>query len=293
MKFNWIHQHQHELQDIALACAVLEVSRSGYYAWLMRREAGPSPAAVRRAQLLEQIHQAHQHSRGLYGSPRVHAQLAADGVSVCCNTVAKLMRQANLRSRVARRFRPTTTDARHGHALARNLLERDFSADLPDRKWLVDITYLPTDEGFVYLASVLDACSRKIIGWSMATHLRAELCLDALSMALATRRPGQGLVHHSDRGVQYACDAYQRLLAERGIIASMSRTGDPYDNAMMESFHSTLKNELVYQQPTGRFASVAEARRLTFAYIETFYNRRRRHSSLNYLSPEAFEATLN
>jgi transposase InsO family protein len=289
VKFQWIHQHR-DNWPVQTMCDTLEASRSGYYDWIDRP---PSGQAKRREELLEQIRVEEERARGLYGSPRIHAALAARGIEVCVNTVARLMKQADIRSKRCRRFRPQTTDSRHHYQPAPNLLDQQFTADLPDQKWLCDITYVPSDEGTLYLASVLDVCSRKIVGWQIADHLGAELCLDALLMAIRTRNPQAELIHHSDRGVQYACDAYQQLLLENQITVSMSRSGNCYDNAMMESFHSSYKTELVHQQPGGRFAKKSEARSMTFEYIEVFYNRQRRHSAIGYLSPEQFEASLN
>jgi putative transposase len=292
VKFAWIDEHRRQW-EVARMCRVLEVARSGYYDWLERRS-DPGPCELRRQELLVQIRAEQELGRGVYGAPRIHAGLVARGVKVCRNTVAKLMKAAGVRSkRAAARFRVRTTDSRHDHPPAPNLLGRQFSAELPDRKWLCDITYVPTRQGTLYLAGVLDVCSRRIVGWSMSTSLAAELCLDALQMALQRRRPDEGLLHHSDRGVQYACEAYRQLLEARGITCSMSRSGDCYDNAMMESFHSTLKSELVHLQPDGRFESVEQARRMTFEFIEVFYNRQRRHSAIGYQSPEQFEAGLN
>jgi transposase InsO family protein len=240
--------------------------------------------------LIEQIQQAHEQSRRTYGSPRIAAELKSRDVPVCENTVAKLMKQAGIRVRPRRSFVPRTTDSAHDYPVAPNRLDRDFGASLPNRKWTCDITYVPTDEGWLYLAVVMDLFSRKIVGWSMQDHLRVELVGDALSMALANRKPAPGLLHHSDRGVQYASEDYQQLLVESGIQCSMSRRGDCYDNAVTESFFSGLKTELVNHQ---RYATRHEARLSLFDWIETFYNRRRLHSSLGYLSPEAFEARLN
>jgi putative transposase len=269
-------------------CQVLNVSRSGYYAWIDRP---PGERERRRAELIEQIRQAHAASGGTYGSPRTHAELVERNVEVCVNTVAKLMRRAGIRSVVHRRFRVRTTDSDHGLPVAPNRLDRQFAADLPDQKWCCDITYIPTREGFLYLAAVLDTCSRKIVGWSMAEHLRTGLCMDALDMALQSRRPaGSDLLHHSDRGVQYASADYRRLLQARGITVSMSRVGDCYDNAMMESFWGTLKTELVHHMD---YATREQARSSIFRYIACWYNRRRRHSAIGYKSPEQFEASLN
>jgi len=289
VRYRFIQEHRTEF-PVAKACAVLRVSRSGYYDWLSR----PASAAQRRrAELTERIRRAHQESRQLYGSPRVHAELKAQGVSVCRDTVARLMAKAGIRGRAHKRFVVRTTDSDHAHAAAANLLGRDFDqAKEPDRLWCADVTAIWTDQGWLYLAAVMDLCSRRIVGWAMADHVRAELCLDALAMALERRRPGPGLIHHSDRGVQYACDQYQALLATHGITCSMSRRGDCYDNAAMESFNSTFKRELVYQRKTP-YATHAQARAEIFEYIECWYNTRRRHSSLGYVSPVAFEASLN
>jgi transposase InsO family protein len=189
-----------------------------------------------------------------------------------------------------KKFVPTTTDSRHDRPIAANVLDRQFTAALPNQKWAVDITYIPTGEGWLYLAGVMDLCSRRIVGWSMADHMRTELVSDALSMALARRSPKKGLLHHSDRGVQYASDDYQQLLESKGMIPSMSRCGDCWDNAAMESFWATLKTELVNHE---EYATHDAARASIFEYIEVFYNRKRLHSSLGYVSPEAFEASLN
>jgi transposase InsO family protein len=200
------------------------------------------------------------------------------------------MKQAGIRSVMHRQFVARTTDSDHDLPVASNLLDRQFEARMPDQKWCCDITYVPTREGFLYLAAVMDVCSRKIIGWSMADHLRTELCLDALDMALRSRRPGGDLLHHSDRGVQYASVDYQRVLQSHGICVSMSRVGDCYDNAMMESFWGTLKTELVHHRD---YRTRDEAGSSIFKYIECWYNRRRRHSAIGYKSPEEFEASLN
>jgi putative transposase len=286
VKFNWIQEHR-DSYEVNLMCQTLQVSRSGYYAW---KDRPISPGQQRREELIGQIRQVHQASRRLYGSPRVHAELAERRIAVCLNTVANLMKQAQIRSRIKRRFVVRTTDSNHDHPIAANLLDRQFQAATPGQKWCGDITYVPTGEGFLYLAAVIDLCSRRIVGWSMADHLRAQLCLDALHMAINRRRPKAGLLHHSDRGIQYACDDYQKLLDEQGIVASMSRTGNCYDNAVTESFFGTLKTELIYHE---QYATRAEARRSIFEYIEVFYNRQRRHSAIGYKSPETFEAGLN
>jgi len=282
---------QHRRQyPLALLCRMLEVSRSGFYAWKKRQGAEPSPREKRKKELTEKIKVAHQQSRQTYGSPRVYRQLKAQGESVCENTVAKMMKDNGIRSIVRRRFRVRTTDSAHAHPVAPNVLERSFQQELPNQAWAADITYVPTAQGWLYLAAVIDLCSRKIVGWAMADHLRAELCTEALEMALKRRGPREGLIHHSDRGVQYACGDYRQLLAEHGITCSMSKAGDCYDNAVMESFFKTLKAELIYQQT---YETREQARRSIFEYIEVFYNRKRLHSSLGYLSPVEFEASLN
>ena len=283
MKYAFVREHRRRW-PVGVMCRVLRVSRSGFYGWSTR---SPSRRARRQQQLLKRIRRAHQESRELYGSPRVHRALLIDGESVSRNTVAKLMRRAKIRAKSRRRYVPRTTDSRHQKPVARNLLDRDFTAPGPDRKWVADITYVPTGEGWLYLAAVLDVYSRRIVGWSMADHLETDLVADALRMALERRRPQNGLLHHSDRGVQYASDDYQHLLASHGITVSMSGKGDCWDNAMMESFWATLKTELVHQQ---RYVTREQARASIFEYVEVFYNRQRLHSSLGYVSPESFEA---
>jgi len=233
--------------------------------------------------------------RRVYGSPRVTAELRAGGVTVCQNTVARLMNQQGLRARIRRRYVPRTTDSSHGHPIADNLLHRRFTASAPNQKWVGDITYIATDQGWLYLSVVIDLFSRKVVGWSMADHLRTQLVSDAIDMAIRRRRPAAGkkfgdLIHHSDRGCQYACNDYRQLLADHGITMSMSRPGNCYDNAVAESFFATLKTELVHLT---HYATHDQARASVFEWIEVFYNRRRRHSSLGYLSPEAFEAQIN
>ena len=289
MKFSFIAEHREDFA-VSMMCEVLEVSRSGYYAWSDRQGKEPGSRQKNRETLLEKIRQVHEQSRRVYGSPRVYQELKAKGESVCENTVAKLMKRAQIRSIVRRRFRVRTTDSSHAHPTAPNTLDRGFHRDLPDQAWCADITYVPTGQGWLYLAAVIDLCSRKIVGWAMADHLRAELCVEALEMALSRRQTIRGLLHHSDRGIQYACGEYQGVLQENGIACSMSGPGDCYDNAVIESFFKTLKAELVYQQ---EFATRAEATSAIFEYVEVFYNRQRRHSSLGYVSPCEFEASLS
>jgi putative transposase len=286
VRFRWIHQ-QREQFEVSIMCDVLQVSRGGYYAWVDRP---PSDRELRGRRLIEEIRREHELSLGTYGSPRIYNELAKRHINVCVNTVARLMNQARISALTSRKFVPTTTDSSHDLPVASNRLERDFAADRLNQKWCCDITYIPTARGFLYLAAVMDLCSRRIIGWSMAEHLRTELCTDALEMALRSRRPASGLVHHSDRGVQYASFDYQRLLQSRGIEVSMSRVGDCYDNAAMESLWSTMKREWVYRM---NYATIEEARSSIFWYIECWYNRKRSHSALGYVSPETFEASLN
>jgi transposase InsO family protein len=289
VRFQWINdQRKHYPQE--LLCRVLEVSRSGYYDWKRRLGKAPSKRLQRRSELIEKIKTVHEQSRQTYGSPRVYQELKASGQSVCENTVARLMRKQGIRSIVRRRFRVRTTDSSHAYPMAPNRLDRRFDQKLPNQAWAADITYVPTDEGWLYLASVIDLCSRRIVGWAMADHLRTELCTQALDMALKARKPNEGLLHHSDRGVQYACGEYRGVLDDHAITCSMSGKGDCYDNAVMESFFKTLKSELVYHR---RYTTKAEAKASIFEYIEVFYNRRRRHSSLGYKSPVEYEASLN
>jgi transposase InsO family protein len=285
MKFTFIKDHTREFPVVDM-CRVLEVSKSGFYRW-SAQPVGKRERA--RLELGDAILRVHDANRGVYGSPRVHAVLVGEGREVCRNTVAKVMRQRGIKARTHHRFKVLTTDSRHDHPIAPNVLNREFAAQKINTRWATDITYIHTDEGILYLAGVMDLCSRKIVGWSMAEHMRAELVCDALNMALNARRPGDDLLHHSDRGVQYACGEYQALLKVRGITASMSGVGDCYDNAPTESFWGTLKTELVYLE---RFATREQARAAIFDYIECFYNRVRLHSSLGYVSPEAFEAAL-
>jgi len=272
---------------VQLMCDILQVSRSGFYDWVNRPQ---SPQAQRRTALAVHIKAAFQESRQTYGSPRIQRDLTAGGFKACRNTIAKIMRQEGIVGRMPKRFVPTTTDSAHDHPIAENVLDRQFAAGNGTPAWISDITYIPTQEGWLYLAAVMDLRTRKILGWAMADHLRVDLVLDALSMALARRKPGQDLLHHSDRGCQYACQDYRQLLAEHQITCSMSRTGNCYDNAVMESFWATLKTEEVYRHD---YATRGQATAAIFNYIEIFYNRQRRHSALGYLSPQAFEATLN
>lgn len=266
---------------VALLCRVLGLARSGYYAWKRR----PVSARTQRdQQLTRHIETIFQASRQTYGSPRVHAELQVQGVACARKRVARLMRQAQVVARRRRRH-VRTTDSRHTLPGAPNQLAQAFTADAPNRIWVADITYLPTREGWLYLAVVLDLYARRVVGWSMQPTLERGLVVAALQDACRRRRPPPGLLHHSDRGSQYASADYQAVLHAAQMTSSMSRTGNCWDNAAMESFFATLKAEL----PTTVFASHAAARQAVFDYIERFYNRQRRHSTLAYLSPVAYE----
>lgn len=281
MKFEFIEAQKAHF-PIEFMCEQLEVSRSGFYAW---RERPQSARQQEDTKLAEEVAQAHRDSRGTYGSPRVHAELKARGRKVSRKRVARLMKKQKLAARKKRRS-VRTTNSNHSNPVAPNVLERDFSPDKPNSTWATDITYVWTGEGWLYLAVVLDLFSRMVVGWSMSEHIDTQLALGALEMALEGRQPPEGLIHHSDRGSQYASTEYRQALASRGIQCSMSRKGNCWDNAVVESFFSSLKQELVYSTD---FATRHQARSALFEYIEVFYNRKRRHSSLGYLSPVDFE----
>lgn len=267
---------------ISLLCRVLKVSRSGYYDW---KDRSPSKRARENAALTHQITQIHERSRGTYGYPRVHAELRALGVRCSRKRVARLMRKGGLSG--CRRGRKKRTTHRDPSARpAPDLVKRNFASAAPNKIWTADITYVHTQEGFLYLAFILDVYSRKVVGWSMANHLRTELVVDALEMALWRRKPNAGLIHHTDRGSQYTALSFGKRLKEAGIVPSMGRAGSALDNAISESFVASLKCELLHRQ---RFLSREAARTAVFDYIEGFYNRVRRHSSLGYLSPSDYE----
>lgn len=270
-------------EPIQLLCQTLAVSRAGYYA---HRQKPRRPRRVQDQKLAEKITPIFQASRRTYGSPRIHAALRRAGE--CCgkNRVARLMRQQGLRARQKRRFRPATTQSHHPLAVAENWLAKVPTPTRPNQIWVGDITYLPTQEGWLYLAIILDACSRKIVGWQVEDHLESSLVTEALKQARERRGPAPGLLHHSDRGVQYASSAQRALLATYHITASMSRTGNCYDNAMAESFFATLKTE-AFGATTPQ--TKAQTKRQLFDYIEAFYNTRRFHSALGYKSPVEFE----
>jgi putative transposase len=281
VRYSFLRQHRGQFRLAAL-CRVLRVSKSGFFAWLKRPE---SARAQQNQALAAQIRAAHARSRKTYGRRRIHAQLQREGIACSRNRVGRLMRCEGLQGLRRRAFR-ATTNSQHSLPVAPNLLARDFTASAPDQIWMSDITYLACQEGWEYLATVMDLHSRRIVGWAMQSTLDRSLTLNALEMAIAQRRPGPGLIHHSDRGVQYACADYQRLLDGHRMIPSMSRKGDCWDNAPKESFFGTLKGELVHH--LGR-PSRSDAHREVFDFIEVFYNRQRLHSSLGYLSPVEFE----
>jgi transposase InsO family protein len=282
MSFRFIEDHR-DSYPVRLMCAVLEVSPAGYYAW---RDRPVSERAKSSTALLAAIRQAHRDSSGRYGSPRVHAVLRRQGRGTSRGRVERLMRRYGIRAIMAPPRRVRTTDSRHELPIAPNLVARDFTAKAPNRVWLADITYIPTAEGWLYLAAVMDLFSRKIVGWAMRDHMQVELASSALTMAVRQRQPGAGLIHHSDRGVQYASHGYRAALAGARITASMSRKADCYDNAPMESFFHTLKTELVHHRD---YKTRAEAQRDIFAYIEGFYNRTRLHSAIGYIPPIQME----
>jgi putative transposase len=282
MSFRFIEDHR-DTYPVRLMCTVLEVSPAGYYAW---RDRPVSERAKSNAVLLAAIRQVHHDSYGRYGSPRVHAALQRQGRGASRGRIERAMRRNDIRAITARPRRVRTTDSRHDLPIAPNLIARDFTASAPNRVWLADITYIPTTEGWLYLAAVMDLFSRKIVGWAMRDTMQVELASSALTMAIQQQRPRDGLIHHSDRGVQYASHAYRKALTAAGIIASMSRRADCYDNAPMESFFHTLKTELVHHRD---YKTRAEAQHDIFAFIEGFYNRTRLHSAIGYIAPIEME----
>jgi len=286
VKYAWIREHRDSF-PVVVACDALEVSTSGYYAWFDRE---PSPRAQRTARIREAVREVHTQSQSIYGSVKIAKTLDQrdDLERACRNTVAKAMRDMGLRSRVSRAFTPTTTQVDPTRAPAPNTLAQEFTAEAPNRKWVTDITYLPTVQGWVYLAVVLDLFSRKVVGWTLGASLETELVSLALRQAIEARRPvGEHLLHHSDRGCQYTSDAYQRILKTLGIQCSMSRTGCCYDNAVMERFFWSLKHEWTKHE---QFADLEAARMSVFKYLETFYNPVRLHQTLGYQSPNQYEA---
>lgn len=283
MRYAWIKKH-HTLFSVALMCSVLRVSRSGYYAWRKRK---PSAQENKRRMIAAKAAVFHERSRKIYGYRKIHEDIIRETEIVCCaETVRRVMRKIGLFSRTKRKF-VRTTDSKHRLPTAKNILARDFSASGMNEKWVADITYIQTREGWLYLAGVMDLYSRRIVGWAMSERIDAALVCDALEMALLHRCPGKGLLHHSDRGVQYASDRFQMLLDRYELVGSMSRKGNCWDNACKESFFGKLKCEWIQ----GRiYKTRREAEQDVFWYIEVFYNRMRRHASLGYVSPADFEA---
>jgi len=261
---------------------VMEVSRSGYYAWIKRPE---SSRKIQDRELVKEIRKVHKISRGTYGSPRITRALKKKGIVCGKNRVARLMHDNGITGKTKRKYK-ATTNSKHNYPVAENLINQNFNIDRPNQIWAADITYIPTDEGWLYLAAIEDLFQRKIVGWAMNSTMTRQLTLDALRQAVKRYRPPAGLIHHSDRGSQYASHEYQQALRDYQFITSMSRKGNCYDNACMESFFGTLKLELIYGN---RFKTRAEARQAVFEYIEVFYNRIRLHSSLGYMSPLEYE----
>jgi transposase InsO family protein len=281
VRYAFIEDHRDQW-PVRLLCQVLEVSPGGFYAW----QARPAGAREqRRAALVVQLKAVHREMKARYGSPRLHAELVARGQACCVNTVAKLMRAHGIAAKTRRKFR-STTDSNHDRPVAANVLDRQFEPAAANQAWAADITYIPTREGWLYLAAVEDLYSRQIVGWAMGERIDSRLVVDALGMAVGRRCPGEGLVAHSDRGSQYASEHYQRVLASQGITCSMSRRGNCWDNAPMESFFASLKKELVHDED---YQTRAEAKASIFEYIEAFYNRVRRHSALGHMSPTDYE----
>jgi putative transposase len=281
MKYTFMANHEKEFPVLRM-CQILEVSESGYYAWRKRE---PSERKRVDEELGRRIEDAYQKNRQVYGSPRIHAELKEQGVHCGMKRVARLMRERGISAKPRRR-KMKTTDSDHNNPVAPNLLKRDFTADAANTKWVADITGIETGEGWLYLAAIVDIYSRLVVGWAMGKERDEQLITNAAVMALSRRRPGAGLLHHSDQGSQYTSQGYQKLLQEHGILISMSGRGDCYDNALMESFFGTFKEECVERQ---NFQTRAEARNAIFEYIEVFYNRQRKHSSLEYVSPATYE----
>ena len=281
MKYAFILDYR-DIFDIQAMCEILGVSKSGYYDWTKRDHISK---AEKLNELQRAIKKAFDDSRGVYGSPRIYQVLKGLGYRVSKDTVARIMQNMNIKAKTKRRFKIVTTDSKHSFPVAKNILAQNFEANMPGEIFLGDITYIPTGEGWLYLAGVLDLCSRKIVGWSMGPTIDRHLTISALNMALRNQHLVSGAIFHSDKGSQYACYDYQTLLGHYGIIASMSGTGNCYDNAPMESFFHTLKTEFVHHQ---YFATREEAGQQIFEWIEVFYNRQRLHSSLGYKTPIAF-----
>jgi putative transposase len=282
MKFRLV-EDQREIFPVRVLCGVLGVSPAAYYAWRSRPE---SPRKAANRALLTEIRRVHMAHRQRYGAPRVHAALRAEGLTASRGRVERLMRHHGIRAMMPWRFRVCTTDSHHDLPIAPNRLDQKFTASRPNQIWLADMTYVPTEEGWLYLAVVLDLFTRKIVGWAMRDHMRAELTIAAMTMAIQRQKPPLGLIHHSDRGSQYASADYRKILRKAQMIQSMSRKGNCWDNAPMESCFGSLKTELVHQTC---YPTRDAARHDLFAYIEGYYNRQRLHSALGYITPEQAE----
>jgi len=283
-RYRFIEEHR-EQYPVTLLCHVLEVATSAYYDWLKR---GRSPRQQRREELAAEVQRVYEDTHGVYGSRKIAEELVRRDVDACRNTVAGLMREMNLQSKAQKRRKfVVTTDSNHQEPIAPNRLQRDFTATAPDQKWVADLTYVPTAEGWAYVAAVVDLFSRRVVGWAVGDSLESSLVLDALDNALSTRRPRAGLIHHSDRGVQYASCSHRELLAAHDIECSMSRRGNCWDNAPAERFMNSLKNEWTEHHS---YQTVEEVHQSVFKYIEIFYNRERLHQALGYVTPVEFEA---
>ena len=284
MKYAWIQTHQSKY-PIEVMCRLLDVGRSSFYEWIDRK---PSARALEKQRIAKRIKEIFIEGRGNYGARRIRSCLQREGRIISRRRVGKLMKQESLHCKTKRKFR-VTTDSKHNLPIAPNRLQRDFTACQPDQKYVGDITYIWTDEGWMYLAVVIDLFSRRVVGWSMDEHMKTELVNDALMMAIWARKPQEGLLWHTDRGSQYASENHRKLLADYGIIQSMSRKGTCWDNAVSESFFHTFKTELTHHL---KFTSREEAKKTIFEYIEVFYNRKRLHSANDYMAPAAFEAKV-
>lgn len=281
MKYAFVQSHEKKY-PIEVMCHVLCASRSGYYEW---RKGKVNPRLLRQEQLLEQIKKVYEESRGNYGSPRITRELRKNGIVVNKKTVAELMKENGIQAKHKKKFK-ATTDSNHKLPVAKNRLRRNFKTSKPNHVWVSDVTYIPTDEGWLYLAAFIDLFSRKVVGWSMSERMKADLVVNAFRMAIFRQKRKAPKIVHSDRGSQYASEAFRKELKAHGCKRSMSRKGDCWDNAVAESFFGTLKTELVHHE---KYQTREQARLSIFDYIETFYNRRRLHSYLNYISPDDFE----
>lgn len=284
MKYAFIRRHERKY-PVEVMCRVLRASRSGYYMW---RKGRVPQRLVRQQELLSRIKEIYQDSRGNYGSPRVLRELRKDGVVVNHKTVEELMKKHGIQAKRRKKFK-TTTDSKHNLPVADNLLNREFEAGKPNQSWVGDITYIPTEEGWLYLSAWIDLCSRKVVGWSMSSRMTSDIVVDAFRMALFRQKGQLPTLVHSDRGSQYASQDFRDELKKYGCKQSMSRKANCWDNAVAESFFATLKNELVHHE---KYKTREQARLSIFDYIELFYNKKRLHSHLNYVSPETFENTM-